>query len=76
MSSGNSKTSKFCAGRTTDSRQVESIDRHHENATTGTPAALSGKLAGDRIDGFEFWAVFALGVMVFGIAWLEEQFDG
>ena len=67
------KSAKFCAGRTIDARQAESIDRHHENATTGTPAALPGKLAGEKIDSFEFWAVFALGVMVFGIAWVEER---
>lgn len=70
------KTSKFCAGATIDARKVESIDRHNENATTGTPSAFPGKLAGDRIDGFEFWAVFAMGVIVFGIAWVEERFDG
>lgn len=70
------KTSKFCAGATIDARQVESIDRHRGNATTGTPAAFPSKLAGDQIDGFEFWAVFALGVIVFGVAWVEERCDG
>lgn len=55
---------------------MESIHHAPKIATTGTPAALSGKLADDRINQFDTWAVFALVVACFGLALIEDKIGG
>ena len=70
------ETSKFCAGSTVWGRNVESIHHAPKIATTGTPAAFPGKLAGDQINQFDLWAIFALVVACFGLALIEDKIGG
>lgn len=70
------KTSKFCAGATIDARNVESIHPAAKIATTGTPAAIPGKLAGDQINQFDLWAIFALMVVCFAMVIVDDKVRG
>lgn len=67
---------KFCAGATPGGRKVESIHPARENATTGTPEAIPGKLEPPRWGKFEAWATFALIVFVFLFVLAEDTFQG
>lgn len=69
----NPETPKFCAGRTIDARNVESIHPTAKIATTGTPGAFTGIPAEREVDGFGFWAMFVVVVFAFGVALVEGR---
>lgn len=69
------EASKFCAGRTIDGWNVESIHRTAKIATTGTPGAFAGIPAEREVDGFGFWAMFVAVVFAFGVAGIEAAIE-
>lgn len=67
---------KFCAGRTIEGGEVESINPAAEVATTGTLGASTEKPAADEWVAFDLWCGFVLMVACFVVAFFEDQVRG